>query len=243
MRHLTLIILTLLFAASAAAGESEKSLETVDGTSFNVYSAGPEDAKRGILLVHDWFGVTPFYHEAIKRLAEENYRVIAVDLYDGKSATTHDDAWALMSALDNGLATQKVDAALAHLTAGDVETVAAFGFSMGAPYALSAAIRHGDVVKATSLFYGETVNDPAQLAALGGPVLLVVGSKDGKAADAAATFSKAADEAGKFAEIYIYPGAHHAFAQPLFNAGETYDAIAAEAAWTLATDFLQRRLP
>ena len=114
---------------------------------------------------------------------------------------------------------------------------------MGAPFALSAAVRHASVVKAASIFYGETINEPEQLSSLGGPVLLVVGSKDGNAADNAAAFSKAADTAGKFAEIYIYPGAHHAFAQPLFNAGETYDAAAAEVAWKLATDFLQRRLP
>jgi len=44
------------------------------------------------------------------------------------------------------------------------------------------------------------------------------------------------------AEIYIYPGAAHAFAQPLFNQGRTYDPIAAQTAWRLTEDFLRRRL-
>jgi dienelactone hydrolase len=44
------------------------------------------------------------------------------------------------------------------------------------------------------------------------------------------------------AEVYLYPGADHAFAQPLFNAGRTYDPVAAEVAWRLSEDFLKRRL-
>ena len=59
----------------------------------------------------------------------------------------------------------------------------------------------------------------------------------------AAAFSRAADAAGTGAEIYIYPGADHAFAQPLFNQGKTYDPVAAEVAWRLSEDFLKRRLP
>jgi len=55
-------------------------------------------------------------------------------------------------------------------------------------------------------------------------------------------FAKAADAAGVGAEIYIYPGAAHAFAQPLFNQGRTYDPIAAQTAWRLTEDFLRRRL-
>jgi dienelactone hydrolase len=38
------------------------------------------------------------------------------------------------------------------------------------------------------------------------------------------------------------PGADHAFAQPLFNAGKTYDPVAADVAWRLSQDFLKRRL-
>jgi dienelactone hydrolase len=42
--------------------------------------------------------------------------------------------------------------------------------------------------------------------------------------------------------VYVYPGASHAFAQPLFNEGRTYDPMAAEVAWRLSEDFLRRRL-
>jgi carboxymethylenebutenolidase len=93
------------------------------------------------------------------------------------------------------------------------------------------------------LWYGETIKDPERLRRLAGPALLIVGSRDGSsAAEGAAAFSKTADTAGVGAEVYLYPGADHAFAQPLFNAGRTYDPVAADVAWRLSEDFLKRRL-
>jgi carboxymethylenebutenolidase len=116
------------------------------------------------------------------------------------------------------------------------------GFSMGAKHALAAALRN-PAVHATVLWYGQTINDSAKPRQLAGPALLIVGSHDGESAAAnAAAFCKAAGAAGVGAEVYIYPGADHAFAQPLFNAGKTYDPVAADVAWRLTQDFLKRRL-
>jgi carboxymethylenebutenolidase len=113
---------------------------------------------------------------------------------------------------------------------------------MGVKHALAAALRNSSV-RATVLWYGETPKDPNQIRALNGPVLLIDGSKDGSSAlEDTLAFAKAADLAGACAEIYIYPGAAHAFAQPLFNQGKTYDPVAAQAAWGLTEDFLSRRL-
>ena len=70
-----------------------------------------------------------------------------------------------------------------------------------------------------------------------------MGSHDGpSAADGALAFSKAADAAGVGAEVYVYPGAEHAFAQPLFNQGRTYDPVATDVAWKVTDSFLARRL-
>jgi dienelactone hydrolase len=75
---------------------------------------------------------------------------------------------------------------------------------MGARHALAAALRNS-AVRATVLWYGETINDSARLRQLAGPALLIVGSHDGdSASDDAAAFSKAADAAGVGAEVYIY---------------------------------------
>jgi carboxymethylenebutenolidase len=231
----------MFVAQSLFAATTPVTLQTTSSEAFTAYVAGPKEALQGIVLVHDWFGVTPSYTGAAERLADEGYRVVALDLYGGRSASTHEEAGALLGALDSDLAGRKIDAAIKWL--GDrPRKVAALGFSMGAKHALAAALRNRSI-RATVLWYGETTKDPARLKSLNGPALLIVGSADGpSAAEDALAFSKAADSAGTGAEVYIYPGAAHAFAQPLFNQGRTYDPVAAGTAWRLSEDFLKRRL-
>jgi carboxymethylenebutenolidase len=237
---LAFMLLTTLAGSPLFAKPVSETLHTSSGV-FTAFVDGPIEARGGIVLVHDWFGVSPALLGATERLAKVGYRVIAVDLYDGRHATTHEEAGALLGSLDAKLAGEKIDAAIQSLGSRP-RKLAVMGFSMGAKHALSAALRN-ESIQATVLWYGETVNDPAALTSLHGPVLLVVGSADGAtAADNAAAFSKAADAAGEAAEVYVYPGAAHAFAQPLFNQGKTYDPIAAETAWLISENFLRRRL-
>jgi carboxymethylenebutenolidase len=238
--HRWFAVLTLLVALPGFGSTKVETLQTASAHKFSAYVDGPRDAAVGIVLVHDWFGVTPFYSQAAERLAKDGYRVVAVDLYDGHHAATHDEAGVLMKAVDARLAGEEVDAAIKSLS-DHPRKIAVMGFSMGAKFAFAAALRD-KAIGATLIWYGETVNDAARLATLSGPALLVVGSKDGSAADNAAAFSKAADAAGAKAEVHIYPGEEHAFAQPLFNQGKTYDAVAAESAWRLSEDFLKRQL-
>jgi carboxymethylenebutenolidase len=239
--RLCFALLLLLTAEPLFARAAALTLHTASSEPFTAYAAGPQNARAGVVLVHDWFGVSPFYTQAAEKLGERGYRVLAVDLYGGQSATTHDQAGKLLQSVRDEVAGREIDAAIAQLAQGG-RPVAVMGFSMGARHALAAALRN-PAVRATALWYGETINDPAKLRQLAGPALLVVGSRDGtSAAENAAAFSKAADAAGVGAEVYVYPGADHAFAQPLFNAGKTYDPVAAEVAWRLSQDFLQRRL-
>jgi carboxymethylenebutenolidase len=238
--HRWIVVFALLLALPCFGSAKTETLQTASAHKFSVYVDGPKDASVGIVLVHDWFGVTPFYSEAAERLAKDGYRVVAVDLYDGHHAATHDEAKALMKAVDAGVAGEELDAAIRSL-ADRPRKIAIMGFSMGARFAFAAALRD-KAIAATLIWYGETVNDSAKLTSLSGPALLVVGSKDGSAADNAAAFSKAADAVGAKAEIHVYPGEEHAFAQPLFNEGRTYDAVAAESAWRLSEDFLKRSL-
>ena len=235
------MVLILLTTPPLLAQPTATTLQTASSESFTAYVAGPKDAGAGIVMVHDWFGVSPFYTAAQDRLAKDGYRVVAVDLYGGRSATTHEEAGTLLESVHDDVAGREIDAAIRWLSDGG-RPVAVMGFSMGAKHALSAALRNSSV-HATVLWYGETIRDSQKLQQLAGPALLVVGSRDGRSApEDAAAFSRAADAAGKGAEVYVYPGADHAFAQPLFNQGKTYDAAAADVAWLLSESFLQRRL-
>jgi len=240
-RVLGTLCLCLLATTPLFAAPRPVTLSTASSIAFVSYVAGTETASECVVLVHDWFGVSPSYTAAADRLARDGYCVVAVDLYNGRTATTHEEAGALLGALDSNLAGEKIDAAIKWL--GDRRRkVAVMGFSMGVRHALAAALRNG-AVQATVLWYGDTTKDTDRLARLSGPALLIVGSKDGPSAiEDSLGFAKAADTAGRGAEVYVYPGAAHAFAQPLFNQGKTYDPVAAETAWRLTEDFLNRRL-
>jgi carboxymethylenebutenolidase len=233
--------LLVLFTGPIFANTTPITLYTGSSEPFTAYVAGPKNAAQGVVLVHDWFGVSPFYTQAADKLSSLGYRVVAVDLYGGRHATTHEQAGALLSGLHDDLAARELDAAIKFSSEGG-RKVAVMGFSMGANHALSAALRNVSV-QATVLWYGETAKDPVELRRLSGPALLIVGSHDGpSAAEGALAFSKDADTAGVGAEVYIYPGADHAFAQPLFNQGKTYDPVATDVAWDLSESFLKRRL-
>src|SRR6266480_4204196 len=95
---LSLVVLTLNVAAvgedksSPAQNGSFITLKQGDGREFRAFVAGPADAKAAILIVHDYFGISDATKESVQRLGALGYRSVAVDLYGGKSATSHDGA-------------------------------------------------------------------------------------------------------------------------------------------------------
>lgn len=236
-----LLLIWFLFSLEAAEVPMEEiSLKTTNGDEFVGFIAGPEDAKAGILLVHDWFGVSPFYKETVLRLAGQGYRVLAIDFYGGEAATTHKEAFTLMQKAEPGAVAEKVKAGLEALKE-EGRNIATFGFSLGTEYAYRAALADTEV-DAVVIWYGFTPAAPEDVEGLDAEVLIVLGSLDGPAADQGATYSKLMDGAGKKGGLYIFPGGHHAFAQPLFNAGATYDPEGAAAAWAITDNFLERTL-
>ncbi len=71
-------------------------IKDAGGFEFRAFAAGPEDSKVGILLIHDFFGITPATKEAVERFGALGYLTVAVDLYKGRSATTNDSAASLL---------------------------------------------------------------------------------------------------------------------------------------------------
>ena len=76
--HLGFALLISLSASPAFARVTPMTLHTTASEQFTAYVDGPKDAEHGVVLVHDWFGVSPFYTEAAERLAKDGYRVVAV---------------------------------------------------------------------------------------------------------------------------------------------------------------------
>src|SRR5262249_47566298 len=86
-----------------------------DGIVTRAYVAGTEDAKAGVLFVHDYFGISDAVKESAERLGALGYRTIAVDLYKGRSATTNDSAVSLMKAKDSAETIRILNAGIDYL--------------------------------------------------------------------------------------------------------------------------------
>lgn len=241
--RLPLVLALTVGLAATAAGQSTAPASLADAPAILV---GSETAETGLLLVHDWFGVTEFTRSTAARFADRGFRVATVDLYGGHSATTHDSAGKLMARLgerDPAAVQSELDAAVASLSR-DGRRVIVVGFSAGGAWAMKTALANPETVLTTVILYGggmEAESD-SQLARLERPVLLVTGSKDTWALDTALDLVPRLDAVAHGAEVFIYPGARHAYAQPLFAEGANYDEVATEASWRVVDDFLARLL-
>lgn len=101
-------------AAAEPAGRAVQ-LTTAYGTQFDAYVAGPEDAARGIVAVHDRWGLNAPVRAWADRLAGLGFRVVAVDLYDGRPVRPASLAWEYWNGIDPVWMEADLDAALAFL--------------------------------------------------------------------------------------------------------------------------------
>ncbi|MEM7222318.1 MAG: alpha/beta fold hydrolase [Pseudomonadota bacterium] len=241
MRVLALALLSMVVAATGPRAE-EIVLGAAEGAPLKAFAAGPERSDTAVLILHDWFGVSDFTREAVARPGQKGVRSIAVDLYRGQTAQTHDEAQALSSGLDPDWAQTAVRAGLKALGAGE-RPVAVVGYSMGGRIALRAAAENPGLFTAAAVIYGGGFDgiDDARLAEAG-PILAVTGSADGWSVPEHAGLEKRLRGLGRDLEIYVYPGADHAFAQPLYNGGQSYDVDATKAMRNVLDDFLGRHL-
>ncbi len=233
--------------AEAGNADAEKGsfidLKDSNGTALRAFVAGPEDAKAGVLIVHDWFGITDATRQSVERLGSSGYRTLAVDLYNGASAATHEAAEKLMATLDRKATDAILEAGINYLERPG-RKLATLGFSMGGLEALNANLDDPDAVSATAIIYGSGFDkiEKARLGKLKSPVLAITGSLDEDSLQSSINFLSTAREANKSFEMYVYPGADHAYAQPLFNDRKNYDAEATRTTWMLTEDFFRRHL-
>jgi carboxymethylenebutenolidase len=216
-------------------------IKSAQGTEYRAYAAGPEDAKNAILFVHDYFGMSDAVKESVERLGAAGYRVLAVDLYKGKSASTNDAATLLMNAKDPKETRQILLTAIESLKRPG-RKLASVGFSAGGIDAMNANLLAPDLFSATAIIYGGSYDkiEKERLGTLKSPVLAITGSLDDWPLQAALNFL--AQEKDKSLELYVYPGADHGYAQPLFNNGKNLNAEATRVTWMLLEDFLARNL-
>lgn len=222
--------------------------ETVNYGADRGYFVRPRSrpGRAGLIVVHEWWGLNDNVRRMADRLAGEGYRVLALDLYAGMTATRPDSAANLYRAATQDVAGMQhhVRTAYAFLQSprgGATGNVGILGWCMGGLVALEGALTLPTQLDAAVIYYGD-VSGPStsQLRALRMPMLGHFAAQDGAIPpDSVAAFERRLAAAGRTAELIVYPGVGHGFANPT---GQRYDAAAEAAAWTRTTAFLRQHL-
>jgi carboxymethylenebutenolidase len=210
----------------------------------NGYLAGAEEAEArpGLILVHEWWGLTDHIKGIADRFADEGFVVLAPDLYGGKVTRDAGEAGRLMQSLDQQQAMGTLAAAVDYLKQqGTVRenAIGVTGFCMGGSFALLLACHNKDI-RASAPFYGDVPPDEV-LKDLNAPVLFIGAELDQWiTTEKMERLRKAMQRYGKAGEVVIYPGVNHAF----FNdtRPDVYNEEAAKDAWKRVVDFLTGNL-
>jgi carboxymethylenebutenolidase len=199
-----------------------------------------EGSGPGILVLHAWWGLTPFFKGLCDRLADHGFVALAPDLYGGRTTRDPEVARAMLANADMNATLDLVWSSLLTLRgmpATPDAPVGILGFSMGASWALWLAGRMPEMVDATAVFYGSQSIDmaPARSAFLGH-----FAETDPWVADDELTLLESELHIlDKDVTFHRYPGTGHWF----FESDQpAYDEPAAELAWDRTLAFFRTHL-
>lgn len=234
-------------AAHKAPGETATptdgemmTFETPDGKTGSAYTIVPENANGNFLFViHEWWGLNDHIKQEAGRLADglPGVTVLALDMYDGKVASTPEQAGEFMQAVSEDRAQTIVKGALAY--AGKDAKIGTIGWCFGGGWSLKASIMAGDQGEACVIYYGMPVQEADKLSPIEADILGIFAEKDGWITpEVVSKFESVAKATGENVEIHQYD-AVHAFANP---SNPDYDEQAAKEANAISLAFLQERL-
>ncbi len=212
-----------------------------DGQNANGYLIKAKKKSNKYLLVYqEWWGL----NDHIKKQAETfyndlgaNINVLAVDMYDGKVATTQADAGKYMGSAKPERLEAIMKGAIAY--AGKKAKFASVGWCFGGGLSLKSALLEGKKALGCVMYYGMPVKDVDQLKTLKTDVLgLFAGREKWIGPAVVKEFEENMAMAGKKLTVKSFD-AEHAFANP---SNPIYDAKAAEEAYSLAINYLKEKL-
>lgn len=203
-------------------------------------------ARGGILLLHEWWGLTSFISGAVSRLTADGWVIVAPDLFRGAALPAGpDEAAALMEALTRVSVEADVSRALRELrtrlprTGDGPAPVVALGFCLGGSVALYAATVFTDAFRGIVTCYGVMDRFGADWSRIRTPVLGIFGARDDHVGSASvAELNVRLTDADVDHRIHVYAGCGHGFMNPL---KATFHAEQAEDAWRQIADFTQLR--
>ena len=141
----------------------------VNGQSAAGYLALPEQSNSpGVIVLHAWWGLNPFFKSLCDRLAVEGFAAFAPDVNSGRVGKTIDEAKQIMSELDGQRKYDVVMAApdfLRNQPQVRKEAFSVIGFSMGAAWSLVLASERPEDIRKIVMFYGAGEGEYARIKA------------------------------------------------------------------------------
>lgn len=215
----------------------------VDLEGFHAYDDGFEGKRPGILIIHQWTGLTDYEKMRARMLAELGYNVFAADVYGAGIRPQPPEAGEVAGKYkaDRELYRARMLAGLDVLMKDertDTGKVAAIGYCFGGTGVLELA-RAGTKLAGVVSFHGGLASAEGMEAKPGkipAKVLCLHGAIDPyvPAAEVGA-FNKEMTDAGADWQLVMYGGAVHAFTQKMagddISKGAAYDAKADARSW------------
>jgi dienelactone hydrolase len=235
--------------ANANAAIKEEPVIYKDGETsmkgFLVYDDASTAKRPGIVMVHEWWGITNHIHNEARKFAQQGYTAFIADMYgDAKTADNPKDAGALSgSVMKNPQAMQsRFNAARAELAkqpSVDPARIGAVGYCFGGAVVLNMARAGADLAGVAGFHASLGLNTPAPAPGTVKAKILVLNGADDPFVkkEQYAQFKSDLDAAKADYKVITYPGAVHAFTNPeataagkKFNLPLRYDAKANKAA-------------
>jgi dienelactone hydrolase len=249
-------LLALSITAPALAAIKETPVTYKDGDTtlkgFVVYDTAKKDKRPGIIVVHEWWGITKHMHNEAHRLARQGYTAFIADMYgDAKTADNPKDAGALSgSVMMNPQAMQsRFNAARAELAkqpSVDPARIGAVGYCFGGAVVLNMARAGADLAGVAGFHASLGLNTPAPAPGTVKAKILVLNGADDPfiKKEQYVQFEGDLKAARADYKVITYPGAVHAFTNPeatatgkKFNLPLRYDAKANKQAEAEASKF------
>ena len=209
------------------------------------YLSLPEgNIKGGVILIHEWNGLSQRIRETADAFAAEGYAALAADLYQGRIGQSRSENLALVrkAQSDPELIIDNLNAAVTALQIrSGAEKIATVGWCFGGGVALSYALG-GETHEGTAIFYGRLVTDPDSLRAITHEVYGTFAGLDrGPSVSDVNAFVGAMRAAGIENDVHIYDDVNHGFWLHVDRDPDRRLAPAADA-WQRLKHYLHRSL-
>lgn len=214
--------------------------KTADGKDADAYELKAKTPTNNyILIIHEYWGLNDFVKRESEKIYNDlgNVNIIDLDLYDGKVATTREDAGKFMQSVKDDRADAIINGAIAY--AGPKAHIATIGWCFGGGWSLQATLLAAKQAVGCVMYYGMPEQDVNRLKTLHCDVLGNFANKDQWInTKVVAKFAENMKAAGKTLYLHQYD-ADHAFANP---SNPSYNSEATKNAYDFTISFLKTRL-